>query len=94
MLIRHDLQGDAISGRLSRRDVAAVVSAALKRPYATNTTFEARRTQRRTVGGAATFDEDAQTQEFLKLSQGAHTVLSSSPHLCCPAFLTFERVGH
>ena len=64
------LQGDAISGRLSREDVAAVVSAALQRPSATDVTFEVRRTQRRAVGGPATFAPAAQTAEFLKLSKG------------------------
>jgi NAD(P)H-binding len=69
-------QGDAISGRLSRADVAAVVSAALQRPYAADTTFEARRTQRRTIGGPATFVEDAKTAEFLKLSKGVRCRVS------------------
>ena len=71
------MQGDTISGRLSRADVATVVLAALKRPSAANTTFEARRTTRTAVGGPATFDEVAQNREFLKLSQGARPVYAA-----------------
>lgn len=70
------MQGDTISGRLSRADVATVVLAALKRPAAANTTFEARRTKRCAVGGPETFDDTAQSREFLKLSQGAHHACS------------------
>lgn len=44
-------QGDAISGRVSRREVGQAVAAALSSPYAAGKTFELRRDEVRVVGG-------------------------------------------
>jgi len=64
-------QGDVIAGRVSRADVAGVVTAALQEPAATGTTFELRRTEHWSVGGPARFDAAAAKVEFLKLVKGA-----------------------
>lgn len=71
-------QGDVVAGRLSRADVADVVTAALREPAATGATFEVRRTERWCVGGPATFDAAAAKVEFLKLVKGAYARTSSS----------------
>lgn len=64
-------QGDVIAGRLSRADVACVVTAALQEPAAVGATFEVRRAERWGVGGPATFDAAGAKVEFMKLVKGA-----------------------
>eukprot|EP00892_Ulva_mutabilis_P007202 jgi/Ulvmu1/4854/UM020_0140.1 len=60
-------QGDVIAGRVSRADVASVVSSALQEPAALGATFEVRRTERWDVGGPAKFSAASAKVEFLKL---------------------------
>jgi hypothetical protein len=63
------VQGDNISGRMSRQDAADVVAAALVRTTAVNKTFEVSRSRGRAIGGPQTFNKAAETREFLKLCE-------------------------
>jgi NAD(P)H-binding len=63
-------QGDTVTGRVSRREVASVVSQSLDEPAAMNATFEVNRVQRWAVGGPVFFSGEVPKSEFLRLVAG------------------------
>ena len=67
-------QGDAISGRVSRREAAAVIAAALDAPEAARKTFELRRSEAADAAGKAMGAKEMR-RLFLKLAPGEHDKL-------------------